>query len=158
MTGLVNRRGMHEQAPALVLRAQRSGSRLGLLSVDIDNFKVVNDTYGHNIGDEVIRDVAQLIRSCVRPDDLVVRIGGEEIAVLAVLQPRDLINLAERIRRTVVRDCAVTVSVGVAWWAPGGEDADAEVVLHELTEQADTHLYAAKTAGRNRVSYPAAAG
>jgi diguanylate cyclase (GGDEF)-like protein len=157
LTGLVNHRGLHGQAPAQVRRAHQSGTSLGLLSIDIDHFKVVNDTYGHSIGDEVIRDVARLIRSCVRAEDVVVRLGGEEITVLAVLDPHDLVSLAERIRRTVVRDCAVTVSVGVAWSTPCGRDVDPELVLHQLAEEADTYLYAAKNAGRNRVSHPAVA-
>jgi diguanylate cyclase (GGDEF)-like protein len=158
LTGLVNRHGLRQQAPDQVRRARRAGSSLGLLSIDIDHFKVVNDTYGHCIGDEVIRDVARIIRSCVRAEDIVVRFGGEEITILAVLDPPGLITMAERIRRTVVRDCAVTVSVGVAWSEPGERDADPEALLHQLAELADTHLYAAKNGGRNRVSHPVATG
>jgi diguanylate cyclase (GGDEF)-like protein len=153
LTGLANRRAMRERLPALVSRALRGGSVVGLLMVDIDHFKVVNDTYGHQIGDEVLRDVARTIRACVRGEDLVVRVGGEEMVVVAALGSRHLVTLGERIRGDVARDCAVTVSVGVAWVEPDPE-ADPDEVLDLLTDAADGHLYAAKKAGRDRVSHP----
>jgi diguanylate cyclase (GGDEF)-like protein len=157
LTGLANRRGLQERAPAMLSRAHRLNEPVGLLMVDIDHFKVVNDTYGHQVGDEVLRDVADTIRSCVRGDDLVVRLGGEEIGVLTLLAAPILIQLGERIRAAVTRDCAVTVSVGVAWSEPT-LGADVDEFLNELSEVADTHLYAAKNTGRNRVSHPELVG
>jgi diguanylate cyclase (GGDEF)-like protein len=156
LTGLANRRGMREKAPAVLNQARRTGDVVGLLLVDIDHFKQVNDTYGHQVGDEVLRDVAAAIRSCVRGDDVVVRMGGEEIAVLTSLARSGLVALGERIREAVVRDCAVTVSVGVAWSTPDGSDPDS--VLKALTEAADEQLYAAKDGGRNQVRSPALSG
>ena len=156
LTGLANRRGMREAAPVVLNQARRSGAAVGLLLVDIDHFKTVNDTYGHQVGDEVLRDVAAAIRDCVRGEDVVVRMGGEEIAVLTALPRSGLIALAERIRVAVVRDCAVTVSVGVAWSTPDGADPDS--VLKALTEAADEQLYAAKDGGRNQVRAPSLSG
>jgi diguanylate cyclase (GGDEF)-like protein len=146
LTGLINRRGLEERAPTVLSKAHRGGDPVGMLMVDIDHFKQVNDTYGHQVGDEVLRDVADAIRSCVRGDDLVVRLGGEEIGVLTTLPADGLVALGERIRIAVTRDCAVTVSVGVAW-----SSGDADAWLEALSEAADEQLYAAKDGGRNQV-------
>ena len=153
LTGLANRRGLEERLPTLLHRAERHGGLVGLLMVDIDHFKAINDSYGHQIGDEVLRDVARAMRSCVRGEDLLVRIGGEEMMVLASMPAQHLVRLGERIRESVARDCAVTVSVGVAWSVPEA-DGNPDDFLTELAETADTYLYAAKHAGRNRVSHP----
>jgi diguanylate cyclase (GGDEF)-like protein len=153
LTGLANRRGLRDRAPAILNQARRTGDPVGLLLLDVDHFKAVNDTYGHQVGDEVLRDVATAIRSCVRTDDVVVRVGGEEMAVLTALPRAALVALGERIRAAVVRDCAVTVSVGIAWSVP--DSADPDSILRVLTAQADELLYAAKHAGRNQVHSPA---
>ena len=85
LTGLLNRRGLEARVAELVARAARRGVMLGVIVADVDHFKRVNDLHGHLVGDEVLRQVAQAVKGCVRADDLVVRLGGEEFAVVLVL-------------------------------------------------------------------------
>ena len=164
LTGLANRRGMLEQVEGLVTTAASSGQAVGVMCADIDHFKTVNDTYGHAVGDEVLREVADAIRRCVRPSDVVVRMGGEEIAVLAVMDPHELVSTAERIRTSVATACArwaaassrqpVTVSVGVAWSVPDeGALRAPDDFVSRLADAADGHLYDAKRTGRDRVRH-----
>ncbi|WP_066068876.1 GGDEF domain-containing protein [Frankia sp. EI5c] len=150
LTGLPNRRRFMELARERFTRAQRDGRPMAVLMADIDRFKQVNDAFGHATGDRVLIAVAAAIRSALRGGDLVGRIGGEEIAVVA---GADALDLAERIRRAVARTdlrtargpLHVTVSVGAAL-----QTADDEA-LGDLLDRADRALYAAKSAGRNRV-------
>lgn len=156
LTGLKNRRGL-ERAVEDLLREPPGLLGSALLIADIDHFKVVNDTYGHVLGDKVIRAVAHVMRSTIKGRDVAARLGGEEFAILL---PQTSITgaaaVAEQIRGTVAqgRICRpdgnesigqVTLSVGVAIARPGD-------TLEALLERADTAMYAAKRAGRNRVS------
>lgn len=130
---------------------------MSLLVVDIDHFKQINDRWGHLAGDEVLRLVATTVVGCVRPSDLVVRLGGEEVLVVLVAQPDDAGAVAERIRRQVEQlpgTSPVTVSIGVAWTRPDGDDRG---LLDRLVLEADGYMYEAKRAGRNRVVLPVAA-
>ncbi|MBA2557905.1 MAG: diguanylate cyclase [Chloroflexi bacterium] len=153
LTGLPNRRYFDELA-VLLKRRRRAGDVLGVLMIDIDRFKRLNDRYGHGTGDRVLRLVADAIASTVRADDTPVRYGGEEFAVLLKQssdeQARDV---AERVRGAVAAipmealgiERPVSVSVGVAVASgPGGD-------LALLVEEADRALYLAKRAGRDRV-------
>jgi diguanylate cyclase len=156
LTGLKNRRGL-ERAVEDLLREPSGLSGSALLLADIDHFKVVNDTYGHVLGDKVIRAVAHVLRSNIKGRDVAARLGGEEFAVL--LPQTSLTGaaaVAEQIRGTVAqgRICRpdgnesigqVTLSVGVAVAHPGD-------TLEALLERADAAMYTAKRAGRNRVS------
>jgi diguanylate cyclase (GGDEF)-like protein len=130
--------------------------------MDIDHFKKVNDTWGHSVGDEVIRQVAAVARDTLRAADLVARIGGEEFAVLL---PQTSMNaaqsLAERLRETVAgravsigggQIVSVSISVGVATMRQEGDD------LAHLLSRADAALYEAKQLGRNRVCLEKAPG
>jgi diguanylate cyclase (GGDEF)-like protein len=121
--------------------------------IDIDNFKAVNDTYGHSVGDEVIREVAARLYGVLREGDLICRYGGEEFALLlADIDIEGATHVADRLLTAVnavpittqAGDLRVTVSVGVARYSPSGD-------LHSLLNSADQSLYAAKRAGRNRV-------
>jgi diguanylate cyclase (GGDEF)-like protein len=126
--------------------------------IDVDHFKRINDTLGHQAGDQVLAHLAGLFQGSVRKSDLVARYGGEEFAVLltgaGLIQGMDL---AERIRRAVAgapcrvagRDVVVTVSAGVA--EARERVAFGETALDDLLARADAALYAAKAAGRNRV-------
>jgi len=154
LTGLLNRRAFEERLEAEVKRARRYGSPLSLLMLDVDRFKAYNDTYGHPAGDDVLRQVAALLKSSTRRTDVVARYGGEEFAVIVseTALPGALL-LAERCRRAVAGASwphrAVTPSVGAAMLSAGvwtGRD---------LTEAADGALYRAKQDGRNRVAGPA---
>jgi diguanylate cyclase len=156
LTGLKNRRGL-ERAVEDLLRESPGLLGSALLLADIDHFKVVNDTYGHVLGDKVIRAVAHVLRSSIKGRDVAARLGGEEFAVLL---PQTSLSgaaaVAEQIRGTVAqgRICRpdgnesigqVTLSVGVAI-------AKAGDTLEALLERADAAMYTAKRAGRNRVS------
>jgi diguanylate cyclase (GGDEF)-like protein len=126
---------------------------VGVLMIDIDRFKRLNDTFGHAVGDHVLREVAQAIAAAVREDDVPARFGGEEFAVLLRNpSPEIALEVGERVRRSVgaldLRKLgvpAVSVSVGVS--VAESPDLPLDVVI----EEADRALYRAKRAGRNRV-------
>jgi diguanylate cyclase (GGDEF)-like protein len=121
--------------------------------LDLDHFKQVNDTHGHDIGDEVLRAVANCLKDMTRYHDVVARLGGEEFAVVAPNMDDDmLVKLAERIRRGIAATTVlsgnvrlkITASVGLAVW-------DKRESAEEFFRRADKHLYHAKKQGRNRV-------
>ena len=154
LTGLSNRRRFEEKLEDEVERFRRFGQPVGLVLLDIDDFKRVNDTHGHQQGDVVLREVARVLRETSREVDEPARYGGEELAV--VLPGTDLegaVNLAERVRRGI-EDLAVhaaangalrvTASLGVATLPGAGYDA------RSLVEAADDALYRAKRLGKNR--------
>lgn len=155
LTGLYNRRfGMarlHEEFQ----RSVRGGSPLGVVMLDIDHFKQVNDTYGHLVGDRVLIQTARLVRTVMREGDILVRYGGEEfLAILPAAAREDALQVAERLRRLVeessVKDgdqiIRVTISAGVSAFPDISVDKD-----EELVQLADQSLYTAKEGGRNRV-------
>ena len=157
LTGLANRRGIADQAPLVLARARAEALALGVVVADVDHFKRINDAYGHAVGDDVLRLVADAVRSCVSDQDVVVRLGGEEIAVLTAAVPDDLAVLAERIRQAVLMGTApwsVTVSVGVAWLDRVRLEGDPLQLTWALVDEADDRMYAAKRAGRNQVMLP----
>ena len=154
LTGLRNRRAFDAALQLEASRFDRYGRPLSLLMIDMDHFKAVNDKHGHEAGDEVLRRVAERVRSCVRDVDTAARFGGEELAVLLPETPLAAArDVAERIRITVAgtpvrwgeESIHVTVSIGIAC-VP--ESVDKPLAL--LTK-ADEALYAAKNSGRNRV-------
>lgn len=153
LTGLFNHRNFQERLFAEFKRLQRLPDPFSLLLIDIDFFKKINDLYGHPAGDEVLRNIAGVIRETVRDVDVPARYGGEEFAaILLGTNHEGALNLAERLRTSVQnrrfnldgRDVKVTVSIGVAT-APY-DTGDKE----ELVEKADQALYHAKRNGRNR--------
>ncbi|MCK5915794.1 MAG: EAL domain-containing protein [Deltaproteobacteria bacterium] len=150
MTLCLNRRSMDQQFDILFTRAKREKTQLSCLMVDIDLFKSVNDRFGHSTGDQVIKAVADVLKSCTRDDDLVSRYGGEEFCiVLSGLSLDKGTKIAERIRSDIEKStCAgvkVTVSLGVSSLEQNAGKPD------ELISQADKALYAAKAGGRNLV-------
>lgn len=156
LTGLYNRRFVFSQLAPLVQRAQCGGDPVSVMTIDIDHFKRLNDTYGHDVGDAVLRDFAVRLGTNTRPSDFACRLGGEEFVVIMPRTSGDIACLAaERLRRSV---CAspfvvpglaqaldVTVSIGVACTGDGEETAES------LLKRADEALYEAKRSGRNRV-------
>jgi two-component system, cell cycle response regulator len=152
LTGLPNR-GYFEEFVGLLAQGRRAGDAVGILMIDIDRFKALNDTYGHPTGDAVLRRVAAAIVSAVREDDVPVRFGGEEFVVLLRdPAPAVAVEVGERIRAAVraldlseLGVPAVSVSVGVAV-ANGPDDS-----VQDLLTIADQNLYSAKRAGRDRV-------
>jgi diguanylate cyclase (GGDEF)-like protein len=152
LTELPNRRGSARQIDVLISRARRHGHQLALLLIDADRFKSVNDEHGHAVGDIVLRELAARLRERVRREDVVGRWGGEEFVVaLPETTPDGAAAVAESLRAAISRAAVdagdaslhMTVSIGVAAWT--GEELD------DLVARADTALYAAKAAGRNRV-------
>ncbi len=155
LTGLHNRRFLEESIDALTARTLRRGSHLAVLMVDIDYFKMVNDTYGHDAGDKVIQHVASILKGCARSSDWIIRYGGEEfLLILPDSTAEQAIPVAERIRQALEAQPVVlpdgteimkTLSIGVADFP---EDATA---FWQVVKFADTALYHAKETGRNRV-------
>lgn len=157
LTGILNRRGFENSVRATFADQVAVGKGLCLLMVDIDHFKAINDTYGHLFGDKVIRAVANTLKSKVRGQDSVARMGGEEFALL--LAETDVAGaciVAENMRKTV-EGCqihrmdaqekigGITISIGVAEYASGNS-------LLDLLGHADKALYASKKQGRNRTT------
>lgn len=158
LTGLWNRRHVEQELPRLIREAGVRGEPVGVVFVDADHFKDVNDRYGHLVGDDVLRRLADLLRANVRPTDVVARIGGEEFVVLLPgASADDAVALSHRLCEAV-RDadwqdltpgCSPTVSAGVAARVPRLNEVQREVA--ELLGRADEALYEAKRAGRDRV-------
>lgn len=155
LTGLLNHGAIQETFRAELQRASRQRGRLGLVLMDLDHFKSVNDTYGHLAGDAVLREAAHRMKSTVRTYDHLGRYGGEEfLLVVPGCGLDDTLHLAERVRLKVAMspfatsegDIPVTVSLGVTWYEfPVQADVD------DLVRAADGALYRAKRGGRNRV-------
>jgi diguanylate cyclase (GGDEF)-like protein len=160
-TGLFNASGWHHLAANELARAKRARAQVGVLMVDLDYFKRVNDTYGHLAGDAVLKAVADAITTEVRDYDAVGRFGGEEFVVLVSgLGECDVRGVAERIRYAITRlevsasqdERSVTIdglsaSIGIATYPEAG------AVVQKLVQAADNAMYRAKSTGRNRVVY-----
>jgi diguanylate cyclase (GGDEF)-like protein len=155
LTGVPNRRAFDGAVRRAVESTRRNGTRLGLVLIDIDFFKKVNDTYGHGVGDQLLRHVATTVSGTLRDSDFFARIGGEEFAILVDgTTPEALTELAERSRLAVERQpllrpgeppLSCTLSSGLALSEPG------RVEFTQLYAVADAALYRAKGYGRNRV-------
>ncbi|MFF2321247.1 PleD family two-component system response regulator [Agrobacterium sp. NPDC058088] len=161
LTGLNNRRYLDNHLKILFDRAAVRGRPISICMTDIDRFKLVNDTYGHDVGDEVLREFAARIRSTVRGADLACRYGGEEFVVVMPDTPKELAaSVAERLRaivedtpfyvRSIDTELSITASLGIA------TSSGAFGAPDEILKQADRALYEAKHAGRNRVVAAAA--
>ncbi len=162
LTGLSNAAFIVERCDQEVSRAKRYDQSVSCLLIDIDNFKAVNDTYGHPVGNEVLLGLAKLIRSLVRGSDVVGRYGGEEfLLVLPQTDQAGAIALAERLRQAVeattfrigLHEVGITVSVGVATF-PGPGVIGRETLFLAV----DRAVYRAKSLGRNRVAWLDGAG
>ncbi|MDH6166890.1 diguanylate cyclase (GGDEF)-like protein/PAS domain S-box-containing protein [Variovorax boronicumulans] len=159
LTGLPNRLALNELLPAAILRAQRTGSAMALMFLDIDAFKSINDTLGHASGDSVLTEYADRLRASVRSTDTVARLAGDEfIVVLENLHAREAAaavaqKILDRVRapafRIDGRSLRVTTSIGVVF----REGDIASFTAEELLARADSALYAAKSAGRNRFEF-----
>jgi diguanylate cyclase (GGDEF)-like protein len=152
LTGIHNYKHFHESLRAEVSRAGRYGEHFCLLMMDLDHFKLVNDTIGHQKGDDVLRAVAGVLRNCSRESDYLARYGGEEFAmILPKTALEEATTLAERIRTSVSRldpghpDLHVTMSIGISAYPDSAKDADG------VLGAADAALLRAKSGGRDRV-------
>jgi diguanylate cyclase (GGDEF)-like protein len=152
LTGIFNRRFFELRILEEIDRARRFNSGMAVLMVDIDQFKRLNDEFGHLLGDEVLRQVSSMFHQQLRKIDVVCRYGGEEFAILlSQTNPQHALGVAEKLRRLVETwqfpgvPRSVTISAGVATFPDHGTSRD------ELVKSADAGLYAAKQGGRNRV-------
>jgi two-component system cell cycle response regulator len=157
LTGLPNRRALEDWAARQCNGAVRHGYRFWVIMADLDHFKSINDTYGHNAGDEVLKKSADVFRSSTRFCDMCARSGGEEFLIVLTHVEREGVQIAaERIRGKIAaqnfefggREMKVTASFGVASLSDG-EALD----FSRLVERADQALYSAKRLGRNRVEF-----
>lgn len=153
LTGLYNRLGLHRLLPQLLRKAQEHQAPLVVAMCDLDDFKQINDRYGHSVGDEVLRRVAGIIRRCFRAGDIVVRFGGEEFLVVLPNTSADQAGIPlDRLRRQVEQEplapegVKLTVSIGVAEYPSSGASS-----AEELVSLADQALYQAKVKGKNRI-------
>ncbi len=152
LTGLRNRRFFQEALDSQFSLARRKGLPMSLVMIDVDQFKAFNDQFGHPAGDDVLREVGALLRSCVRDHDIVARYGGEEFAILLpATQEGESLPLADRLCLTVAHHRwplrPVTISLGVATLRPDGMQPT------DLIDQADRALYYSKALGRNRATH-----
>ncbi len=161
LTGVNNRRFLEQRLGEEVDRAQRNLEPLSCFFLDIDFFKAVNDTYGHQAGDQVLLAIATGIKGQLRNNDVLARYGGEEfVALLTNISDAKAQDIAERIRKTIENTVVenndetikVTISIGTATYLPGAERTSvSQEVAENLVNNADKALYEAKHAGRNRV-------
>ena len=161
LTGWHNRRYLHARLKEELARAQRQGSGLTCLLIDLDRFKQINDQHGHLVGDMALREAAQRVDSHIRDSDAAARFGGDEFVVLAPgISPEQAAALAERIRIAVIEtpleigdgvSLTLTVSIGVAGIVLDRDEADLKAAAERLLAEADSALYRAKQNGRNRV-------
>ena len=155
MTGIFNRRHLMQLGAQVLKRACRDGIPIGIIMMDLDYFKHVNDSYGHQAGDEVLRSIAKCFQTGMRDGDILGRIGGEEfVALLPSADLAAVIQIAERLRQQIEnltiplgeKKINITASFGVHAY-----DSNQDTSLDELLSIADQALYKAKTCGRNRV-------
>ncbi len=153
LTGMQNRRYFDDALREYIVEFGRIGKPVGLMILDLDHFKKVNDTHGHDVGDEALKAVANCLRTMTRYHDVVARLGGEEFAVVAPNMDAEMLErFAERIRKAIAAMTVmagevrlkVTASVGLAVW-------DGKEAAEEFFRRADRQLYEAKRQGRNRV-------
>lgn len=155
LTGLLNRRGFYQTVESLLLRNERSDKSLVLLYLDLDGFKRVNDSLGHDAGDRVLRWVAEQLQDCLRSFDILARMGGDEFtALLDLEQPEQAAKIAEKLIERVSicqqidgLDIALGVSIGIATFPDCGADLDG------LLRASDIAMYEAKRAGRQQYRY-----
>ena len=153
LTGLLNRRAFFSNTSRVLHIAIRQEKPLALLMIDIDHFKMVNDTFGHHAGDVVLQAFAENAQRIIRPQDIFARIGGEEFAILLFDPAEQALAIGERIRASVESQTIkelphihYTISVGVTTFLPQTIDD-----LKSAMRVSDANLYRAKTSGRNRV-------
>jgi diguanylate cyclase (GGDEF)-like protein len=156
LTGLLNRRGFHQALESALARIERSGQRLAVLYLDLDGFKRINDSLGHDVGDQLLRRVGEQLKACLRPYDSLARIGGDEFTALLdnLGHPEDAAKVAEKLIELVsVRhtldgvDFTLGASVGIACFPECGQSVEG------LLRSADMAMYEAKRAGRQQYRF-----
>lgn len=155
LTGVHNRRYFMERAEQELRRANRNGNHLSIFMLDIDHFKLINDRYGHKVGDLVLKMLAEVCRAALRDIDILARIGGEEFAVLLPETESSLaIDVARRLQDLISKaslpqegELAIKIQVSIGVASMNSPDDNIDILLH----RSDTALYEAKNSGRNRI-------
>ena len=152
LTNLPNRKLFMDRLSQALTRCRRYGKALAVMFVDLDHFKTINDTLGHTAGDELLLEMSRRLRACIRDEDTVARIGGDEFTIILseLRHPEDAANVAEKMLELVQRPMTIgetpvetSASIGIALYPVDGQDAEA------LLRNADSAMYRAKEAGRN---------
>ena len=152
LTGLPNRAMFHDRLEVALTHARRAGTRVGIMFLDLDRFKSINDSLGHAVGNQLLQRVATRLKLCVRAEDTVARMGGDEFMVLlsSVEGSPDCVAVAEKLLRAFAepfvvnsRELVTSTSIGIAMFPDNGQDADT------LTRNADIAMYRGKASGRN---------
>ncbi len=156
LTGLPNRKLFFDRLKQSLRRVSRSGELLAVLYIDLDQFKQINDSFGHAVGDEVLKEVTNRLRSAVREQDTIARLGGDEFAVVmeTLKEPESTLHCVKRLQETLREPLNVhqfqfilTISIGISLYPQDGHDA------HTLLRNADTAMFKAKEAGRGTFQY-----
>jgi diguanylate cyclase (GGDEF)-like protein/PAS domain S-box-containing protein len=157
LTGLPNRALLNDRLSQAILHAQRDDRWVTVLFVDLDNFKVINDSLGHNAGDELLRIIARRMLDCVRATDTVVRLGGDEFVIVLTDQPKSAHSISQTVQKIQLaitesirldgHDLSVTSSLGVATYPDDGANAE------KLLANADAAMYRAKEVGRDNFQF-----
>jgi diguanylate cyclase (GGDEF)-like protein/PAS domain S-box-containing protein len=156
LTGLLNRRGFHQALDSALARVDRNGKRMAILYIDLDGFKRINDSLGHDAGDEILCRVARVLETCMRPYDIIARMGGDEFTALldSLDHPEDAARVAEKlielisVRHTVEgTEVTLGASIGIAHFPDCGQSVE------ELLRSADMAMYEAKRAGRRQYRF-----
>jgi diguanylate cyclase (GGDEF)-like protein len=154
LTGILNRRSLEDEAGYLLARCERNNETMTLMMIDVDHFKAVNDQYGHQVGDEVLMQLVEIVSATIRTGDYFARYGGEEFCVMLPLTTQDdALILAERLRQKYADAILIagtytirsTISIGIT------DTQVAGLEFRTLVSYADQALYQAKKSGRNRV-------
>lgn len=165
LTGLPNRTLLLDRLSVAIARARRSGATVGVLFLDLDHFKIINDSRGHSTGDTLLKDIAGRLSRVLRPDDTVARFGGDEFVILCgdLAGPDDAINLGERIEAIFSEpffldgtEVFVGASIGISFLDKSAEHEDGEAALRVVAEglirEADAAMYRAKDRGRGQIA------
>ncbi|MDM8538643.1 sensor domain-containing diguanylate cyclase [Desulfobacterales bacterium HSG17] len=145
LTGLANRRMMDIQLNDILVKAKRYENNFYILMLDIDYFKEYNDSFGHDAGDNVLKELGVIFKKSIRQSDLIARYGGEEFLIAIADTQRDyVIAVAERIRARIENETTITISIGISYYRKG-------LKIRKLIREADKALYKAKKQGRNRL-------
>lgn len=156
LTGLPNRMFFVDHLKQARALARRGKNQVALLFLDLDRFKIINDTLGHSVGDKLLQTTAQRLNECIRESDTVARLGGDEFAIILgnLKHPEDAVVVARKILKTLAqpmmierRELFVTTSIGIVVWPTDGEDPDV------LLKKADLAMYSAKAQGRNNFQF-----
>jgi diguanylate cyclase (GGDEF)-like protein/PAS domain S-box-containing protein len=157
LTGLPNRRMLYDHLQLALAQAKRFGRSLALMFIDLDYFKKINDTLGHEAGDKLLKEVAKRLENCIRSGDTVARVGGDEFIVVLseIAEPQDAAQVAQKIILTMTdpvrfdeHELNVTVSIGITVYPVHGDDD-----VQSLMKKADAAMYEAKSAGRNAYAF-----